>query len=239
MVSKLGAAFQGLHQRQRVCMAEAGAGRQPLGGAGNLAVQAFEQVVQVGCRGFPFHIGSGCQNDFTARLAGDAFHQGVDIEVFRFHIIQRGELASQAVVQPAVGAAAFNGNDVRSLFHHADERAVPLFIPAGGAGFAGGAEKAAYGARGDVFSRLADGAGNGFRLSHVALEHPQGHALRAAGADARKLFKGGYQFKYGKGIVQIIHERGVVRKWAGPVAAGATGWRECPRTLRRAGMERD
>ena len=85
-------------------MAEAGAGGQALGGAGNLAIQFFEQVVEVGGRGFPLHVGPRCQNDFTARLPGDAFHQGLDIEVFRLHVVQRGELAAQAMVQPAVGA---------------------------------------------------------------------------------------------------------------------------------------
>lgn len=41
-ISQWSAAFQGLHQRQRVRMAEAGAGGQALGGAGNPAVQVFE-----------------------------------------------------------------------------------------------------------------------------------------------------------------------------------------------------
>ena len=142
------------------------------------------------------------------------------------------------MVQPAVGAAALNGNDVRGLFHHADEAAVPFFIPAGGAEFSGGAEKAADGARRDVFRRLADGAGNRLRFPHVPLEHPQGHAFRTAGADARKLLEGGYQFKHGKGIVQIIHEWREVRNDAGRATAGATGWRAHPRSPRRAGTER-
>lgn len=90
--------------------------------------------MEVGGRCLPFHVRACCQNDFAIRLPGDAFHQGLNVEVFRLHIIQRGKLAAQAVVQSAVGAAAFNGDDVRGLFHHADEAAVPFFIPAGGAG---------------------------------------------------------------------------------------------------------
>ena len=195
-------------------------------------------MVEVGGRCLPFHVRACCQNDFAIRLPGDAFHQGLNVEVFRLHIIQRGKLAAQAVVQSAVGAAAFNGDDVRGLFHHADEAAVPFFIPAGDAGFPFRAEEAADGAGRDVFRRLADGAGNRLRFSHVPLEHPQGHAFRAAGADARKLFQGGYQFKHGDGIVQIIHERKEVRNDAGQGAFGDRGWRARPRSLRKAGMGR-
>lgn len=39
---KRSASFQGLHQRQRVRVAEAGTGGQSLGGAGDLAVQVLE-----------------------------------------------------------------------------------------------------------------------------------------------------------------------------------------------------
>ena len=79
-------------------MAEAGAGRQSLGRTGNPAIHFFEQVVEIGGRSFTFHVGTCCQNDFAIRLPGDAFHQGLNIEVFRLHIIQRGKLAAQTVV---------------------------------------------------------------------------------------------------------------------------------------------
>ena len=53
-----------------------------------------------------------------------------------------------------------------------------------------------------------------------------------------RAFQGGYQFKHGDGIVQIIHERKEVRNDAGQGAFGDRGWRARPRSLRKAGMGR-
>ena len=137
------------------------------------------------------------------------------------------------MVQSAVGAAAFNGNHVRGLFHHADGPDVPFLVPAGFAEGFRRAEKAADRTGRDTVRRLADGPGDGFRFSHVPLEHPQGHAFRAARADARQLLEGGDQFKHGQGIIQIIHEMK-----GGPVPAlpgGATGWPAGLQFRRKAG----
>jgi len=108
------------------------------------------------------------------------------------------------VVAAAEDAGAFEGEDFGGLLDDADEGGIAGGVGAELAKRLGG-EEAAAGAGADGRGDFADGAGNLPRAGVARLDHPEGDALGAAGADAGHALQLGDESADGGGVFGTLH----------------------------------
>ena len=127
------AALEGTHEGDGICMPKASAGGHPLGQAGDAAICLGKELGQVEGGGLTLHIASDGENKLAAGVGCHARPEGLEGEVLGHDAIERGDFATQAVVEAAEGAAALNGEHICGLLDDADLGSIAGGVAAGDA----------------------------------------------------------------------------------------------------------
>src|SRR5581483_5239375 len=100
---------------------QASTGRNAAGNAREGYRFASQKLNQVTGGGFAFHVGRQSENDFRNLFAIDAFQQFPDSQILRTDVIERRDFSAQRMVAAAKSASFFQRQNVRRLFHDAEQ----------------------------------------------------------------------------------------------------------------------
>ena len=150
-------------------MGDAGEGNSKWG-------ENFGEVVR---RGFPFHIGTECEDYFGRTAFFDSTKKRFDAELLGTDVVERREASAQGVVKAAKNAAAFEREDVGRLLHNAEFLALARGLRADAAQFFF-REKSALATRMDRRRSRADGLGELRWACVFVTEQPKRAAFRTA-----------------------------------------------------------
>ena len=159
-------------------MGDAGEGNSKWG-------ENFGEVVR---RGFPFHIGTECEDYFGRTAFFDSTKKRFDAELLGTDVVERREASAQSVVKPAKNAAAFKRENVGRLLHNAEFLALPSGLGADAAQFLLG-EKTALAARMNRGGSAGNGLGELGRPGVLVPKEPKRTPLGAPGPKAGQASK--------------------------------------------------
>ena len=223
-----GATGHGAGEGEFVGVFEATAGGHALGEAGEGDGEVSEEGDEIIGGGFAFDIGAEGEDDFGGGIFGGALEEGIDAEIVGADVIEGGDAATEGVVATGESARAFDGEDIGGLFDDAEEEGVAKGIGAELAmGFGG--EEATEGAGVNALGDALDGASDFGGVGVWGLDHPEGDAFGASGADAWQAFEFGDELADGWRIFCAFHwakdsAEGVEREGGGRAGMPWRSW---------------
>ena len=213
------AALEGTHEGDGICMPKASAGGHPLGQAGDAAICLGKELGQVEGGSLTLHIASDGENKLAAGVGCHARPEGLEGEVLGHDAIERGDFATQAVVETAEGAAALNGEHICGLLDDADLGSIAGGVAAGDAELTAHRKETALGASADGVGSMQEGSGEVAGLVASLLQEPEGQALCAAGARAGHALELGNQLLHSRWVILRFHDLTKRQTMAGNRAA--------------------
>ena len=148
-----------------------------------------EHVAEVMGGGLALDVRADGEDDFAHGTGGEATFELADPEVFRMDVIEWRQPSTEHVVEPVVGAGAFEGDDVGWLFDHADDGLVAFWRLAERSRGGRALEKSANLAMDDPLGGGFQGSGQLHGDAGFSGEQGDGHAFGAAGADSLQSFQ--------------------------------------------------
>ena len=112
-------------ERELIGVLEPSPSRQAMSNAGERNSKWGENFGEVVCCGFPFHIGTECEDYFGRTVFFDSTKKRFDAELLGTDVVEWREASAQGVVKPAKNAAAFEREDIGRLFDHAEFLVLP------------------------------------------------------------------------------------------------------------------
>ena len=197
-----------------------------MGDSGDRDAGWFEQLPQVARSGLSFDVSTEGKNDFLHSFLLNPRKKTTNGEILRSNMIERRNLASEAMICAAKNTGALEGNHIGRLLDHAKQFAIAVGVFAQRANVILG-KKSAPAAWADRRHGVPHCGRELFHCIPVPGQHPQGEALRGAGTDSRKFPQGLNQSVQRLWIIDAFHA--LVRRTVATLLStigvrGATRW---------------